>query len=537
MANSSTLAAAPTGPGPAGAARPSAARRGRRVPWLLTGLSVAVAALLLLPLGFLLLQADQAGWSTISGLLFRRLTWTLLRNTVELTAIVTLCCAVLGTAAAYCVERVALPGRRVWAVLLVLPVALPDFVVGYAWSSWVPFAQGLTGAVIVMTLSLYPLVYLPVAAALRAGDAGLEEQARSLGRTPWQAFVQVTLRQIRPALLGGCLVVALALLAEYGAFEILRFQTFTTEIFTEYLQGFDGPAACALSLVLVVLSLAVLLAEYAAGGGGRVARQVAVRAPRRARPGRPALVAISLALAALSAVALLLPVGTLAYWCVVGGSTTLPPASLLGAAGQTALYAVSAAALTTLLALPVGLLSVRHRSRFSVLLERSTYLVQGLPGLAIALGLVFFGIRYVFALYQSPELLVIGYAVMFFPLALVAVRASVASAPVGLEEIGRSLGRPRWSVALRVTLPLVAPGLAAGFCLVFLSVVTELTATLILIPTGAHTLASRFWEYESDLSYGAAAPYAALMVAIAAVPSYVLGRWFDRVRARQEQSA
>lgn len=370
MANSIDTVATSAGPGPAGVPRPPtglpqppaglprprAARRGRRLPWLLTGLSVAVAALLLVPLCFLLIQANQAGWSSIAGLMFRHLTWVLLRNTVELTVIVTLCCAVLGTGAAYCVERVALPGRRLWAVLLVLPVALPDFVVGYAWSSWVPFAHGLTGAVTVMSLSLYPLVYLPVAAALRAGDAALEEQARSLGRGPLRAFAQVTLRQIRPALLGGCLLVALALLAEYGAFEILRFQTFTTEIFTEYLESFDGPAACALSLILVVLSLAVLLAEYAAGGGGRVARQVAVRALRRARPGVLGGLAISLALTALSSAALLLPVGTLAYWCVVGGSTTLPPASLLGAAGQTALYAVSAAALTTALALPVGLL-------------------------------------------------------------------------------------------------------------------------------------------------------------------------------------
>ncbi len=528
------LTAAPLPPQPAAGRR--AARRSR-MPLLLTVLSVVVAALLLLPLVFLLLQADQVGWGSVKGLVFRQLTWQLLQNTAELTVIVTGCCAVLGVGTAYCVERVALPGRRVWAVLLVLPVALPDFVVGYAWSSWVPFASGLTGAVIVMTLSLYPLVYLPVAAALRSGDAALEEQARSLGRTPGQVFRQVTLRQIRPALLGGCLVVALALLAEYGAFEILRFQTFTTEIFTEYLEGFNGPAACALSLVLVVLSLAVLLAEYSAGGGGRVARRAAVRPPRRAEPGLLGTAAISLALTALSSVALLLPVGTLAYWCIVGGSTTLPPASLLGAAGQTSLYAICAAALTTLLALPVALLSVRHRSWLSVLLERSTYLVQGLPGLVIALGLVFFGIRYVFSLYQSPEMLVVGYSVMFFPLALVAVRSSVASAPVGLEELGRSLGRPRWFVALRVTLPLVGPGLAAAFCLVFLSVVTELTATLILIPTGAATLATRFWEYQSDLSYGAAAPYAATMVAIAAVPSYVLGRWFDRVRARQEHAS
>jgi iron(III) transport system permease protein len=127
---------------------------------------------------------------------------------------------------------------------------------------------------------------------------------------------------------------------------------------------------------------------------------------------------------------------------------------------------------------------------------------------------------------------VLAYAILFFPLALIGVRASVAQAPVSLEEIAASLGTRRASVMWRVTLPLVAPGLAAAFCLVFLSTVTELTATLLLIPTGAQTLATQFWAYEQNLAYGQAAPFALLIIAIAAVPSYVLGRFFDRLPSR-----
>jgi iron(III) transport system permease protein len=141
---------------------------------------------------------------------------------------------------------------------------------------------------------------------------------------------------------------------------------------------------------------------------------------------------------------------------------------------------------------------------------------------------VFFASHYAHRLYQNATLLEVAYAILFFPLALVCVRASVAQAPRRLEEVGRSLGRPPWQVLLRVTLPLVAPGLAAGFCLVFLSAVTELTATLILVPTGVHTLATQFWAYQSNTSYGAAAPYAVVMVALAAVPGYLLTRWFNR---------
>jgi iron(III) transport system permease protein len=121
---------------------------------------------------------------------------------------------------------------------------------------------------------------------------------------------------------------------------------------------------------------------------------------------------------------------------------------------------------------------------------------------------------------------------MFFPMAVVSVRAAVARAPVGLEEVGHSLGVRRHSVFWRVTMPLIAPGLAAAFCLVFLETATELTATLILIPTNAHTLATGFWAQATNLSYGAAAPYAGVMLLIAAVPSFVLGRWFDRLPAR-----
>jgi iron(III) transport system permease protein len=104
----------------------------------------------------------------------------------------------------------------------------------------------------------------------------------------------------------------------------------------------------------------------------------------------------------------------------------------------------------------------------------------------------------------------------------------VAQAPRQLEEVARSLGVRSWKALARVTLPLVAPGLAAGFCLVFLSAITELTATLLLVPYGVHTLATQFWAYQTNASYGAAAPYAVVIVALAAIPAAVLTLWFDR---------
>src|SRR5580658_9462653 len=503
MAASDTLAPARNEP-----AVP-ASRRARRPVALLT-VSYLVAAVLAVPLVFLLIEAQGAGASDVAHLIFRPLTGSLLWNTVRLTVAVTVACAVIGTGAAWCVERTDLPGRRAWAVLVVVPLAIPDFVVSFGWHSLWTWAQGFRGAVIVMTLAVYPLVYLPVAASLRSADPG----------------------QAKGAILGGCLLVALVLLAEYGAFEIVGFQTFTTEIFTEF-NGYSFAAACALSLVLVVLSLLVLAGEGLMRGQARVSRtgpmtQRNIPPQRLGRARWPVLALF----AALVLLALGVPVASAVYWIVDG----LPPAlsgganvSLLDAAGHTAAYGGSAAAVATVLAFPVALLAIRHPGRMRRFLERSTYLVLGMPGVVIAFALSYFTERYAAGFgYGTSMLLVACYAIMFFPLALVGVKASLVRAPVGLDEVARSLGQRRLAVLLRVTVRLAGPGLVAAFCLVFLSAVTELTATLLLIPTGTQTLATQFWAYEFNLSYSQAAPFALVMILVAAVPSYVLGRFFNR---------
>ena len=520
----------PPAPGQAHARVPAVRARRDRRPVALIAASLAVACVLALPLVFLLIEARGAGTATVVHLIFRRLTADLLWNTVRLTVVVTALCAVIGTAAAWCVERTNLPGRRVWAVLVVVPLAIPDFVVSFGWASLWTWVQGFRGAVVVMTLAVYPLVYLPVAASLRAADPGQEEVARSLGVGRVRTFARVTLAQARGAILGGCLLVALVLLAEYGAFEILGYQTFTTEIFTEFNVSFSIPAACALSLVLVLLSLLVLAGEGMLRGRGRVARggPLAARQMPPHRLGRATLPVLA-GFALLTALALGVPVGASLYWIFEGGAHAIAGVSLSAAALHTAMYAIGAGVLDTVAALPVALLAIRHPGRLRFLLERSTYLVLAIPGVVAAFALSYFAERYASGfLYQSAPLLVVCYAIMFFPLALVGVKASLARAPASLDEMARSLGQRRLAVLWRVTLRLAGPGLAAAFCLVFLSVVTELTATLLLIPTGVQTLATQFWAYETNLSYGQAAPFALVMIAVAAVPSYVLGRFFDR---------
>jgi iron(III) transport system permease protein len=503
-------------------------------PWFLITSSTLVALVLLAPLVFLLIEATGAGVSQIAHLIWRPLTVTLLWNTVRLTVVVTVLSAIIGTTCAWFVERTDLPGRHMWAVLVVIPFAIPDFVVSFGWASLFTWVHGFYGAVLVMTLAVYPLVYLPVAASLRSADPGLEEAARSLGLTKVATFFRVTLAQSRGAIFGGCVLVSLVILAEYGAFEILGYQTFTTEIFTEFTVGFNIPTACALSIVLIVISAVILAGDWFLRPKGRVARTgpMAQQAARRHRLGHarwPVLAGFLV----LVVLALGVPIGSSIYWMVRGNSSHLLGNSLVNATLHTAFYSACAALVSTVAAIPVAMLAVRYDRMRARLLERSTYLVLAMPGLVIALALSYFTERYLNSFgYQSAPLLILAYAILFFPLALVGVRASVAYAPVEFEEAARSLGQSRLATLFRVTLKIIGPGLAASFCLVFLAAVTELTATLLLVPINVQTLSTQFWNYEQNLSYGQAAPFALAIIVIACIPSYIVSRYFDRLPTR-----
>ena len=188
-------------------------------------------------------------------------------------------CLVLGVGGAWLVERTDLRGHRWWALALAAPLAIPAFVNSYAWVSTIPSLAGLGAGTLIATLSYFPLVYIPVAATLGRLDPAIEQSAASLGLGPWAVFFRVVLPQLRLAMAGGSLLVALHLLAEYGAFAMIRFDTFTTAIMIQFQSTFNGAAGNMLASVLVLLCLLLLLAEV------QGPRQRAVLARRLRRPG------------------------------------------------------------------------------------------------------------------------------------------------------------------------------------------------------------------------------------------------------------
>lgn len=489
--------------------------------WLVAAATVPIV-LTGLPLIYIAIRTSQAGISGIAIELFRARTLFLLFNTIILAISVTLGATMIGTAVAWCVERTNLPGRRGWRALAALPLAVPAFVSSYAWSSIDVMFQSMPGAIMILTLSSYPLVYLPVAAALRHADASLEDVSRSLGHGPWHTFIHAVLPQIQPALGSGAILVLGHMLAEFGALAMLRVQTFTTAIFESYELQFDSSSAALQSAVLMALCLPAAWGEMRLRTNQRVVR--IGRGSRR----RAALIMLGGArlptLASFALIALIglgVPLSTLAYWLVKGHSPGLGYANVLPAIQGSVTLSVTGAILASLCALPLVLLAVRHRGRLSVLADRLPYIIHGLPGVVVALALVFLTIRIAPTIYQTTLVLLIAYVILFLPLAQSSLRASVELASPQMEAIARSLGRRPLQAFISVTLPNIAPGIGAAMALMMLEIIRELTATLMLAPTGVVTLATEVWTHTADAEYAAAAPFAALLVLLSLIPVYV----------------
>ncbi len=505
---------------------------GRRPPAALLLAGAAGPLLVALPLLWTVAEAAGVSASDAVDLLVRPLVGELLLNTVMLVAVVSLAAAVIGTACAWCIERTDLPARGLWGVLAAAPLAVPPFISSYGWVSMSPSLEGFWGAVLVITGAYMPFVILPVSAALRGLDPALEETARALGLGPWRTFARVVLPQLRPALLGGALLVALNTLVEFGAFALLHFQTFTTELYAEYRTGQDGAESAMVASVLILLCGLCLLAEGRLRTRARYAR-VARFTGRRAVPHRlgRACAPVLAGFAVLATATLGVPLGMLLFWlgrhdsaAVSTVAVSLP--ALVDATLASLGLGLGGAAVTTLLALPLGILAVRFDGPAVTLLERAAWMAQGVPGIVVALALVTLSLGLLEPIYQTTTLLVVAYAILFLPLALVSIRAALLQAQAGLEEAGRTLGLGWASVTWRVTLPLALPGLGAAAALVFVSIVTELTATLLLSPAGTETLATQVWADTSTLAFASAAPFAAVMVACSLGSTAVLARRF-----------
>jgi iron(III) transport system permease protein len=527
----------------AGRVGPVVRTRAVRAPPGLVAAALLVSAIVILPIVYLAVRASEAdagAW----GIVFRSRTAWLTARSAGLAAAVTGAAGVLGVALAWLTTRTDLPLRRVWAVVLALPLVIPSYVGAFALLAALgprgmvqgalegpfgierlPDISGFTGAFVALTLFTYPYVYLLAAAAMRGVDPSLEEAARGLGCSRWETFRRVTLPLLRPSVMAGALLVALYTLHDFGAVSLMRFQALTQAIYLQYRGAFDRTPAAMLSLLLVCLAAAVLAMEYRARGRARYFRSGAgtKRPTTPIRLGRRRWIAVSFcALVALAALGL--PIAVILYWLVRGVSAGAGVEVAWGAAGSSVAVAAGGALLALVAAVPIALFSARHPGRLSAATERVSYFGYALPGLVVALAFVFFSARVTPWLYQSLPLVLAAYVVMFLPQASEPLRAALLQIGPRIEEAGRALGRSRTRVFVSLTAPLISRGALAGLALVFLTAMKELPATLLLRPTGFETLATRVWTGAAAGKYSLAAPPALLLTLLCAVPLYVLVR-------------
>lgn len=509
--------------------------------------AAAVALVMLLPVAYLVLRA-ASGSVSIWTMLSRYRTPEILLNTVGLAAAVTAASIAVGVPIAWFTTRSDMPMRGLWAVLSVMPLAVPSLVGGYAFVGAFGYGgalhqltrrfgfdfaldiYGFPGAWAVLTMLSFPYIVLSVRGALLGMDVSQEEASRSLGHGRWVTFRRVTLPLLRPAIASGGLLVALYVLSDFAAVSLLQFDTFTRAIYIQYETSFSRDRAAILSLILVVLTLLIVIGEARTRGRIRYHR-IGSGAARRLVPvplGRWRWAAWAFcALIVLPSLAL--PVGTSLYW-LIAGMKQGEPLLLSGQAAWNSLsIAASAALVTVLAALPTAVVIVRYPGPVARILEQIAYAGYALPGIVVALALVFFGANYALPLYQTHALLLMAYGVLFFPQALGAIRTSLLQLNPNLEHASRGLGVTPFRTFWRVTVPLVRSGLFAAAGLVFLTVLKELPATLLLSPIGFHTLATQIWGAIGEAYYARAAAPALLLIATSSLSVGIL-LWQERAR-------
>jgi iron(III) transport system permease protein len=507
----------------------------RRAPAWLWAAALVILIPALVPLAFLagkVVGATDAAWSVVFN---RRTAWLMLRS-MWFTAAVTASAAALGIAAAWLTVRIDLVGRRTWSVVVALPLVIPSYVLALTLISFFgprglladvtglrpPSITGFTGAWLALTLSTYPYVYLIARAALKRLDPALEEAARGLGAPAWRVFRTVTLPQLRPAIAAGSLLAALYTLSDFGAVSLMRFDAFTRVIYAQYTGRLDRTPAAVLALVLIFIALVVLWAEQRSRGRAAYYARRPQRTMRRIRVRGRAAVATYGFLGALVVSGLVLPVTTLVLWLGRGIARGDAIDMRWGAVAGSLSGSLAASLIAMAAAVPVAVLTVRYRNRAAVWLERGVYVIFSITHITVALAVVFFGASYLGPLYQSFAVLVVVYAVLFLAQATGAAGSSLLQVNPHLEEAARGLGRSAPRTLREITIPLMWRGLLTGGALVFLTTMKELPATLLLRPTGFDTLAVRIWSTANDLFYARAAAPALLLLAVSAVPMYLM---------------
>lgn len=492
----------------------------------------ALAALVCVaPMIALIVLAASGGGDTLRHLAETRML-AYVRNSAALAVMVALGVALLGVPTAWLVARYRFPGRAVFSWALALPLAAPTYVLAYAWSSLVnaggplygalPPLRGLYGAAFIFSIALYPYVYLLARQQFEATAGHAVDAARTLGAGPLRSFWRVALPLARPAVAAGMALAIMETLADYGAVEYLGAPTFTTGIVRAWIALSDPAGAARLAAILLLATLLALAVERRARGRGRIADpRGRTRAPERVTL-RPAMAAVAVAAClAPIAVGLILPVARLAWLAM----ETEPVRPVLPAFLNTAALAFVSALIAAALGLGAAAAALSG-GRFARIAARTAQLGYAIPGAVAAVGVI----ALLGALQRLLDSQMGGYAPLVAGGGLAALvfayQSRFAAAAIGpsesallrvtpsLEAAARTLGETPMGVMRRVRLPLALGGVATAALIVFVEVMKELPATMILRPLDFETLAVIAHNYAADERLRQAARPSLLLIAL-----------------------
>lgn len=516
-----------------------------------------MAALVLLPVSVIVFS-----WHTAQTEVWQHLIATdlprLLKNTAILMIGVAICVAVVGVSLAWLTAVCEFPGRRWLDWALLLPLAVPTYVVafvavglmGYAgpvmtlWrqlfgdSAWSPDIRHPLGVVLVLSSVLYPYVYMLARSAFLSQGRSLVDAARLLGVSPWGAFWRVGLPMARPAIVAGMALALMEALADFGAVSVFNFDTFTTAIYKSWFGFFSLQAAAQLASLLLLFVALALFAEQRMRGAGRLHQNPRRNRHRLQLRGARAWVASGCCLL-MFAVAFCIPVFQLLLW-VFDTETLDFDMHFWRLVAHTFMLGFVAAVLVVMLAVLVSFARRLGDGKALAGAARLASLGYALPGSVLAVGimiafaaldrellrplLTWAGANPERLLLGSVSALVVAYVIRFFSVGLGPVQSSLERIRPHYQEVAHTLGHSHWQVLRRIYLPLLTPGMLTALVLVLVDTMKEMPATLLMRPFGWDTLAVRIYEMTSEGQWQRAALPALVLVLVSILPVILIVR-------------
>jgi iron(III) transport system permease protein len=534
--------------------------RNYKNPWV--GLSFLIAALIVLPLMIVFFNIFDEGGEIWEHIL-NRLLPSYIINTITLMLGVAFLTFVMGVSTAWITSVYQFRGRRFFSWALILPIALPAYISGFTWAGILDYTSpvyvffrnqlgietgqylffnilSMQGAIIILSLALYPYVYLITRAYFIRQSASLFEVAASLGKSPRSTFFQVALPLARPAIVAGISLALMEVLNDYGLVRYFGVDTFTTGIFTAWFSFSHPTAALKLSAYLMVFVLILLLTERAQRGKMRYDMLGSSFRPVTKKKLKPSESFLAFVLCMIPVTfGFLIPVLMLIYWSIQTAPMVVDYRfrELLG---NSFMLATIASVVVVTIALFIAFTVRRFPSIMVNFLAKVITLGYALPGAVVAIGIIIpflwidknllaiGGTNMRLALTGTWFVLIYAYLVRFMAVGFNSIESGMVKISRTLDEASLSLGKSNLKTLTEINLPLLTGSIISAALLVFIDVLKELPLTLILRPFNFDTLAIRAFEFASDERVAEAAPASIIIVFTGLIPVFLLNRIMNR---------